>query len=50
MIILRAVKVDTSCVSVEKKFVQANCDRRQSLTLVHRSCEEVVVFLYRKIL
>ena len=31
MIILRAVKGDTSCTNVEKSFVQANCDWRQNL-------------------
>ena len=32
------------------KFVQANCDRRHRFVLVHRSCEEVAVFMYCKVL
>ena len=49
MIILRAIKVFTSCTSVEQKFVQANCDRRHSFALVHRSCEEVAVFVHYRV-
>ena len=45
-IILRAVKVFTSCT----KFVQAICDRRHSFALVHHSCEEVVVYVHRRVL
>ena len=49
MIILKAVKGDTSCTSVEqslfKKIVIG--DR---ITLIHLSCEEAAVFVHRRVL
>ena len=48
-IILRAIKCDTSCTSVEQNFVQANCDRRQNLPQFI-FCEEATVFVHRRVL
>ena len=48
-IILRTVKVDIS-YKCGAKFVQANCDRRHRFVLVHRSCEEVAMFVHRRVL
>ena len=49
MIILRAVKGDTSCISVEQSLFK-QIETGDSFTLVHHSCVEVAVFVHCRVL
>ena len=49
MIILRAVKGDISCTSVEQSLFK-KIVTRDKFALVHLSCEEAAMFMHRRVL
>ena len=50
MIILRAIKIFISCISIEETLFKQIVTGDKVLVLVHHFCEEVVVFVHHWVL